>query len=99
MNTTEMSVFSRPAANSREYLIGKWMLVTAIILAIAMIGFFAVGFGRLGAVCFWGIVALGVAYELMRGVRFFLRVLTNWLPGLSIITARYESCLDAKANV
>jgi len=95
----EMSVFHRPAENSRQHLIGKKLFIAAIILAIPMLGFFAIGFGRFGTACLYGIFLMGGVYEMIRGLRLLLRVLTHWVPGLMLVSERYEGWLDADPSV
>ena len=94
-----MSDFLRTKENSRQYLIEKRLFVSVMFLTALMMGFYAVGFDRFAAVCLIGVIAIGAVVPLMRGMRLILRVLTNWLPGLTIVTARYESWLDAEMNV
>jgi hypothetical protein len=96
VTVSEMSFLRPPKANSRQHLIEKRLIGAAILLAVLMIGFFAVSFGKFGMLCFYGLVLIGVVFELIKGMRLILRVLTNWLPGLTIATARFEGWLDAE---
>ncbi|AUQ63776.1 hypothetical protein PhaeoP57_02786 [Phaeobacter inhibens] len=81
---------------SRETRLKKRFLISAVVTGFAAACFFLVGFIRFGSWSLWLTIGLLGSLELLRGIRYLLRVFSFWMPGLSIWYARYESWMDEK---
>ena len=90
-----MSIFKPPASNTRQFLIGKWLLIAGLVLVAFVLSSMVLGFGRFAMLGIIAIFVLGGVYEMIRGARLLLRVLTNWMPGFTVLSALYEGWLDA----
>ncbi len=87
-------IFGHSKAGSRQYRIRNCLIIVGILLALGSAGSYIAGLERTAGICFYGLFVVWGAFELMRGMRMILRVLTSWVPGLTVLSARYESWLD-----
>ncbi|APG45989.1 hypothetical protein PhaeoP97_00545 [Phaeobacter porticola] len=81
---------------SREARLKKRFLINAIVAGFAAAGLFVIGFTRFGSWGLWFAIGFLASSELLRGIRYLLRVFSFWVPGLTIWYARYESWMDEK---